>query len=165
MPGRPSRDICEHSVAVGLYYLAEDEAGRSEGFGYFGEIASLWDAVTADDLHKILVMHPTFRSVADAHEPEELFRKHHTTQPARARRPACPRAATSATMNTMVMPSDTSERLRQNVYAPSWSKRLFSDRIPGVLPDPMLTPLQRPADELVEHRDGERQLAVAGGET
>jgi hypothetical protein len=75
--------FCEHSVAVGLCYLAENEPEWSDGFGYFGEIASLWDAVTADDLHKMLVLHPTLRSVAEASEPEELFRRCHATQPRR----------------------------------------------------------------------------------
>ena len=46
-----------------------------------GELVSLWTAVGADALHRVLVLHPGGRSSADAFEPMALFTKHHASEP------------------------------------------------------------------------------------
>lgn len=45
------------------------------------EVADLWSATTADDLHRILALQPPIRRSADADEPFALLRKHHETEP------------------------------------------------------------------------------------
>lgn len=45
------------------------------------EVAELWSAATADDLHRILALYPPIRHSADAHEPFALLQKHHQTEP------------------------------------------------------------------------------------
>jgi hypothetical protein len=42
---------------------------------------SLWSAASADDLHRVLVLHPHVRESADAFEPMALLGKHHATEP------------------------------------------------------------------------------------
>jgi hypothetical protein len=46
-----------------------------------GELLSLWSAESADDLHRVLVLHPHVRESADAFEPMALLSKHHATEP------------------------------------------------------------------------------------
>ena len=46
-----------------------------------GEMISLWTAASADDLHRVLVLHPHVRESADAFEPMALLDKHHDTEP------------------------------------------------------------------------------------
>ncbi len=77
--------FCEHAAAVGLCYLGEDGPEVGAGFGgYLNEMATLWGASTADELHKAMILHPTLRSSADSFEPEALFLKHHRDQSAGA---------------------------------------------------------------------------------
>ncbi|MBW3546598.1 MAG: hypothetical protein KY452_00460 [Actinobacteria bacterium] len=45
------------------------------------EVADLWSARTADELHRILVLHPPIRRSADADEAFALLQKHHETEP------------------------------------------------------------------------------------
>jgi hypothetical protein len=46
-----------------------------------GELLSLWSAERADDLHRVLVLHPHVRESADAFEPMALLNKHHAFEP------------------------------------------------------------------------------------
>jgi len=46
-----------------------------------GELVSLWTAVGADALHRILVLQSGGRSSADSFEPMALFTKHHASEP------------------------------------------------------------------------------------
>lgn len=46
-----------------------------------GESLSLWSAASADDLHRVLILHPHVRESADAFEPMALLNKHHATEP------------------------------------------------------------------------------------
>ncbi len=46
------------------------------------EVAELWAARTAGDLHRVLVLYPPIRRSADAHEPFALLAKHHEIEPA-----------------------------------------------------------------------------------
>lgn len=42
-----------------------------------GEVADLWSAETADDLHRVLALYPPVRPSSDAFEPFLLLQKHH----------------------------------------------------------------------------------------
>lgn len=46
------------------------------------EFVELWSAESADDLHRVLVLHPPVRRSADAFEPFALLHKHHQAEPA-----------------------------------------------------------------------------------
>ena len=46
-----------------------------------GEFVELWSANGADDLHRVLVLHPIVRRSADAFEPYGLLVKHHEAEP------------------------------------------------------------------------------------
>ena len=46
------------------------------------EVADLWSAKTAKELHCVLVLHPSIRRSTNAFEPYLLFAKHHETEPA-----------------------------------------------------------------------------------
>lgn len=46
-----------------------------------GELAALWGATSADELHRVLVLRPVIRRSADAHEPFGLLTKHHEIEP------------------------------------------------------------------------------------
>ena len=46
-----------------------------------GELISLWTAASADDLHRVLVLHPPVRESADTFEPMALLSKHHDAEP------------------------------------------------------------------------------------
>ncbi|MFI5042763.1 MAG: hypothetical protein ACHQNA_13120 [Acidimicrobiales bacterium] len=48
----------------------------------FREVVELWSATTADDLHRVLVLHPPVRRSPDADEPFALLRRLHETEPA-----------------------------------------------------------------------------------
>jgi hypothetical protein len=54
------------------------------------ELAGLWLAETADDLHRVLALVPAVRATSDAYEPMDLLRTHHEREPA-------------STMNTAVL--------------------------------------------------------------
>ena len=45
------------------------------------ELVELWSANSADDLHRVLVLHPVMRRSADAFEPFGLLVKHHEAKP------------------------------------------------------------------------------------
>ena len=45
------------------------------------ELAELWSANSADDLHRVLVLHPIVRRSADAFEPYGLLVKHQEAEP------------------------------------------------------------------------------------
>ena len=45
------------------------------------EFVELWSAESADDLHRVLVLHPIVRRSADAFEPFRLLAKHHGSEP------------------------------------------------------------------------------------
>ena len=45
------------------------------------ELVELWSANSADDLHRVLVLHPVMRRSADAFEPYGLLVKHHEAEP------------------------------------------------------------------------------------
>jgi hypothetical protein len=45
------------------------------------EMTDLWSAPTSDALHRILVLHPPVREMADAFEPYFLLSKHHEAEP------------------------------------------------------------------------------------
>jgi hypothetical protein len=45
------------------------------------ELAELWSASTAEELHRVLVLHPVVRRSADAYEPFALLAKHHESEP------------------------------------------------------------------------------------
>jgi len=45
------------------------------------ELADLWSAETADDLHRVLVLYPPVRRSADTFEPVQLLVKHHDAEP------------------------------------------------------------------------------------
>ena len=47
----------------------------------FQEVADLWKAETAEDLHRVLTLHQPFRSSADWFEPYSLLRRHHKSEP------------------------------------------------------------------------------------
>ncbi|MEO6123415.1 MAG: hypothetical protein ABIR32_06865 [Ilumatobacteraceae bacterium] len=46
-----------------------------------GELAALWGATSADELHRVLVLRPVIRRSVDAHEPFGLLAKHHEIEP------------------------------------------------------------------------------------
>jgi hypothetical protein len=46
------------------------------------EVIDLWSAPTADDLHRVLVLHPPVRRSADAHEPLAILTRLHHMEPA-----------------------------------------------------------------------------------
>ncbi len=45
------------------------------------ELLALWDAPTAEDLHRVLVLHPPVRECADSYQPFWLLNKHHEAEP------------------------------------------------------------------------------------
>lgn len=45
------------------------------------EVAALWSAPTADDLHRVLVLHAPVRHSSDVLEPLALLEKHHRNEP------------------------------------------------------------------------------------
>ena len=45
------------------------------------EFVELWSTNSADDLHRVLVLHPIVRRSADAFEPYGLLVKHHEAEP------------------------------------------------------------------------------------
>lgn len=49
--------------------------------GLFTEFFDLWTADTADDLHRVLVLHQLLRSSSDWFEPYQLLSKHNTSEP------------------------------------------------------------------------------------
>lgn len=55
-----------------------DEVDPNDGLA---EVADIWNAETADDLHRVLVLHPPMRGSADAFEPFQLLVKHHEAEP------------------------------------------------------------------------------------
>lgn len=46
------------------------------------EVNALWSASTADELHRVLVLHQPIRGSADAFEPFALLQQHHEREPA-----------------------------------------------------------------------------------
>jgi hypothetical protein len=45
------------------------------------ELVELWSAPTAEELHRVLVLHPPFHRGANAFEPYQLLSKHHEIEP------------------------------------------------------------------------------------
>lgn len=83
---------CPHPVALGsspprwcvanlAARLSRVTADHTDIDPAFAEFADLWGADTADALHRVLVLHPLFRSTADAFEPFQLLTKHHEGEP------------------------------------------------------------------------------------
>ena len=81
---------------------------RPDSLDVGAEFFDLWTAETADDLRRILVLHPPVRRTADAFEPYQLLSKHHKLDPAGA-------AVTAMLMVTDVRWRDGAGRLIRQI--------------------------------------------------